>query len=79
MSDGIERACASPWIDVRDRLPDAGHPVIVAIPFGSNIWDMETARLHRYSDESPHYWVDAGNGVIRGVTHWCERPLPPSP
>ena len=64
----------SPWISVKDRLPQLGHSVLVALPDGT----CSTGSLHDYSEVN--YWNIDHSGDLTEVEdsdYWM--PLPELP
>lgn len=58
----------SPWISVKDRLPEAEEMVFVS--FG----DTYVKGVGYMSDDVEEYWYINGWGCIDDVTHWMPIP-----
>jgi len=65
----------SEWIDINDRLPEKGKPILVGGP------DWETLAV--YDDDPPRwrvaYFIPDDKAPQRGPqpTHWMPLPAPP--
>lgn len=63
------------WINIKDRLPAEGEPVIVWESTGMTIAHL----LGFSSDSRKPEWIESfGNCSFQSVTHWMELPKPPT-
>lgn len=70
-----DRTTPSPWIDVRDRLPDLKVPVLVALTLSGKRYVTIGRRSERTWRDNHGYDLEYYKGNV--VTHWT--PLPDLP